>query len=525
MRRRSAVRATTGLFLLLVSSSCTSKPGDNTPTGPVFGGTLRVAVRDLSTLDPAKATGRGAMFVLSQIFRPLTAIDAANAATPSAATDWATSANGLRWDFHLRSATFHDGSKVTAAAFVDAFNRVALKATASDAAFQLEAVKGFRAAKVLGTAKKLDGVSAPNESTVRFDLEHPFAELPRFLAHPALVPLRPGAASSSTFGSAPVGNGPFRVSEPRSDTGVGLARFDGWTGQKPYLDGVKVELRSDAQTIWTDLNGGRLDVGEVPSDRIGDASRQFGNAGIKEFWAAFYYGLNLRLPAYNRVEVRRAISLAIDREALVRDVYTGTKSAALGIVPAGVPGARTQPCEFCGYDPPRARTLLNSVFKGRPPEMRIDHLDAGPSRDLARAVAAQLQDAGLKVALRAHSAAEYKKLLADGKQEIAELGWFSDVPSPDPFLAQQLRTGSTNNPSGFADKTFDQTIDRARAARDEPKRIAEYDAAQSRALALMPLVPLVFFRSRIAATPVVHGFRLDGAGIFDAAVVWLSSAK
>jgi oligopeptide transport system substrate-binding protein len=154
--------------------------------------------------------------------------------------------------------------------------------------------------------------------------------------------------------------------------------------------------------------------------------------------------------------------------------------------------------------------------------MRIDHLDAGPSRDLARAVARQLQDAGLKISLRAHSSAEYKKLLASGKQEIAELGWFSDVPSPDAFLAQQLGTSSTNNPSGFSDKTFDATIARARATRDPAARILEYQRAEVRALNLMPLVPLVFFKSRIAVRQVVRGFRLDGAGIFDASVVWIA---
>jgi ABC-type transport system substrate-binding protein len=162
------------------------------------------------------------------------------------------------------------------------------------------------------------------------------------------------------------------------------------------------------------------------------------------------------------------------------------------------------------------------VFHGKAPAIRIDHLDATPSLDLAQAVGEQLRTAGFAVSLQAYSSDDYKKLLAAGKEDFAELGWFSNVPSPDPFLAQQLRTGSANNPLAFTDKTFDGDIDRARATQDETARVAAYAAAQDRALALMPLVPLVFFRNRIAVSPAVHGFRLDGAGIFDASAVWLS---
>src|ERR1051326_4136208 len=115
MRRR---RATAGILVLLaLAGACTPKPTPSHPGGPVAGGTLRVAVRDLSTLDPAKASGRGAMFVLSQIFRPLTTIDPSGEPAPGAAASWTVSADGKRWDFHLAKAKFHDGTPVTATSF------------------------------------------------------------------------------------------------------------------------------------------------------------------------------------------------------------------------------------------------------------------------------------------------------------------------------------------------------------------------------------------------------------------------
>lgn len=521
MRRPRAVRAlATTLLVLLTGAACTSKHVDS--TRPVYGGTLHVAVRDLSTLDPAKASGRGSIFVLEQIFRPLTKIDAAGEPQPAAASSWSVSANSLTWTFHLAQGTFSDGTPVTAASFVEAFNRIALKATGSDTAFQLEQVKGFHAVKVAGTAKTLSGLSAPNASTLVITLDHPFAELPRFLAEPALGPISHQSLSSSTFGDAPVGNGPFKVAVSRSTGGVTLQRFDGYGGQRAYVDAVDVEVRPDDDAVWTDLTTGRIDVGEAPASRVSDARRMFGAAGFTPYWAAFYYGFNVRLGKYVRSDVRRAISYAIDRSALAQTVYGGTKDPATGILPTGIPGARTDPCDACTFDRSKARSVIATVFKGKAPSIRIDHLDAAPSLDLAQAVGQELRDAGFSVSLQSYTSDQYKKLLASGKEDFAELGWFSDVPSPDPFLAQQLRTGSPNNPLGFSDKTFDGDIDRARAERDETKRVADYAAAQDRAIGLMPLVPLVFFRNRIVARSAVHGFRLDGAGLFDASTVWLA---
>lgn len=515
------LRATAALLAFAaISSTCTSKPE---PATPVSGGTLRVAVRDLSSLDPAKATGRGATFVLAQVFRPLTTVDARGTPQAGAATSWTATPDGRRWDFKLGPGTFHDGSTVTASDFKVAFDRIVQKALNSDAAFQLESVRGFREAKVLGSARTLTGVTAPDPATVRIELTQSFAELPRFLAHPALGPVRGASlAAADAFGAKPVGNGPFAVAEPKTATGVSLKRFDGYPGKKAYLDGVRVEVRTDADTVWEDITNGRLDIGEVPTRRIDEARKRFGEAGYTPFWAATYYGLNLRSSKYARPEVRRALSLAIDRTALAKTVYGGSKDPAGGLVPNGIPGAGIAACDACTFDRARARSLLNEVFKGRPPEFTIDHLEASPSNEVARAVAAQLQEAGLRVSLRAHSSSEYLALLKSGKQDIAELGWLSDVPSPDQFLAQQLRTGSVNNQTGLRDRTFDSAIDRARSASDDAVRTAAYADAEKRALELMPLIPLVFFRNHLAARRTVHGFRVDGAGIFDASAVWIS---
>ncbi|MCA1831561.1 MAG: ABC transporter substrate-binding protein [Actinomycetota bacterium] len=516
-RRRSAI-----LALLILASACTGSKPQARPTAPVSGGTLHVAVRDLSSLDPSKASGRGATFVLAQVFRSLTSIDKDGVPVPAGASKWMVAANGLQWDFTIAPATFHNGKPVGAADFKFAFDRIALKITRSDVAYQLEAVKGFHEVKIAGTAKTLSGVIVIGPRRLRIVLTHPFAELARFLAHPALAPV-PAAAfkkNPATYAAQPIGNGPFKVASARMPASVTLERYDGFGGTKAYLDKVQIDVRTDSEGVWRDLNGGKLDVGEIPVSRLSGAKR-LGTQGFTPFWATTYYGLNLRLAKYAKPDVRRALALGIDRTKLATTIYGGTKDPATGILPTGIPGARTAPCDSCTFDQSKARALLNGVFKGHAPNFTIDHLDASPSREVAQEVARQWEDIGLRVALRAHSSSDYLKLLQSGKQDVAELGWLSDVPSPDAFLAQQLRRGSPNNQTSFADAEFDRDIDTARRTADDSARVGAYGRAQERALSLMPLIPLVFFRSHLAVRQNVYGFALNGAGIFDASAVWL----
>lgn len=524
MARRRGALFTLGLAVVLLAGACR---GERPTVGrtPVPGGALRVAVRDLGSLDPAATTGRGALLVIAQLFDSLTAVDPeTGGVAPAAASSWDAGADGLTWTFHLRPATFHDGSPVAAGHFKAAFDRIVPKAANSDAAFQFESVKGFRAAKVAGTARALEGVTAPDAATLRIALERPFAELPLFLAHPALGPLaaRAFTASPQAFASAPVGNGPFRMAGARAADAVVLERFDGHAGGTALLDRLEVRLVSDAEQGWRDYLAGRTDVAEVPPTAFRSGRGRFGRGGFTPFWGAFYYGLNLRLPKFAKPEVRRALSLALDREAIAQTVYGGTKEPATGIIPRGVRGYRRNACAECAQDVDRAGSLITAAFGAAPPEMVVDHLDASPSREVASAVVAQLGAVGLKAARRAHSSTEYQKFLQSGKQEIAELGWLAEVPSPDGFLAQQLRSGSPNNPTGFQDRVFDQLIDQARAAADETARIEAYRKAEDRAFEAMPLIPLVFVRNHVAVAERVRGLRIDGAGLFDAAAVWIA---
>jgi len=519
MRRRRGALTAWGIALALLFSACHNGSGGT----PVRGGTLRVSVRDLGSLDPAAASGRGALLVVEQLFDPLTRVDGKSGKlVPDAAASWTRAPNGLSWTFTLAKATFHDGTPVTATDFKAAFDRVTRKSTGSERAFQLEAVKGFRAVKIDGTQQSLAGVVAVNPTTLRIDLDRPFDELPVYLADPALGPLAKSmAANPALLQQQPIGNGPFKMAKPRTANQVVLDRFDGRAGRSGYLDRLEVDLQGDSNQAWHDFLAKRTDVAEVPTDALSSGRAKAGEGGFTAYWAALYYGPNLHSPKFAKPAFRQAISLAIDRKRIAQIVYGGTKEPASGLIPRGVRGFAPNVCSVCVLDQDRARQLVQQAYGSKPPVIVVDHLDDVTQKAVAEEIVRDLKAVGVNSSLRAHKSKDYLAFLQSGQDELAEYGWLTEVPSPDGFLAQQLRTGSVNNHTGYSTLTFDRLIDQARATPDEAARLSLYRQAEARSFDLMPLIPIVFFRNHVGVADRVHGLRVDGAGLFDAAAVWI----
>lgn len=505
--------------LLTILTACPRKPPPEQPERPVPGGTLRVSVGDLASLDPARATGRGSLTAVAAVFEPLVRFDAATGAlVPGAALRWAAGAGGKTWRFRLGTSRFSDGTPVTAADVKFAMDRISRRAVRADAAFLLERVRGFREARVTGTARGLSGVVVRSPTLVEFRLDTAFHEFPYLLAHPALAPL-PAARYSrlkrNRLPARPLGNGPYVAAAFESGVEARLTRNPRYAGPTPYLDGIVLRADRSVEEGWRSFTSGEADLAGIPDGTLDPNPSQTGGSG--PLWATLYLGPNLALRKYKDVKVRRALSQALDRDAIVSGVYGGQHAPASSLVPPGVRGDRP-PCASCAPDLAAAR----SVLKRARPSVRVDHLDDARSKRLGALVVAQLKRAGVRATSKAYRRSAYEELLRRGQQDLAQLGFPVDVASPDGPLAQQLLSRSANNQVGFADRTFDTLIAKARAAADAEARLALYARAEARALALMPLIPLVTFRNRSAISTNVRDLTLDGIGVFDARKVWLA---
>jgi oligopeptide transport system substrate-binding protein len=486
---------------------------------------LSVATSEPATLDPMRIQDPGSVLVARQLYEGLTRWDPVREeVVPGAARSWKVSDDGRTFTFQLRQdATFHDGTPVTSKDFQFAFNRIATKKNASDLAYALEPIEGFFQVNRLGRGKRLKGIETPNPNTLVIHLSDAFHDLPALLTHPGLVPLpRQSVKDIDSFLSAPVGNGPFKMTEPWSPgEPVALEAFSGYF--KPVsLDGIAFIPVVDPARSWLAFDRGDVDVSEVPVGQFSYAANSYGESGVNPFLAGYYYGLNMKSGSLRNIKVREAINLAIDRAAISDRVYRGALEPPRGIVPRGMPGFDHDACaDLCAHNPARARRLLKDV-PTRKKRIQLDFTRGDPHARVARAVEDDLAAVGFKVETKGYSFGKYFGRLTEGKGEMYRLGWIAEYPVPDVFLSPLFGSGSPDNHSGFESRKVDALLDRAHAQPDLGRRLILYRRAEKAILRRIPIVPIGSFVTHWASRPGVEGIEFDTLGGFDAANISLS---
>ena len=540
------------LALSVVFAACTSGGDDPTPavsgtpgevgaenptpldpeaTSAVFDpadDVLNVAVSEPATLDPLRIQDPGSVLVARQLYEGLTRWDPVEEkVVPAAAESWRVSNGGRTFTFKLRPGmTFHDGTPVTSEDFRFAFDRIALKANASDLAYTLDRVEGFTEMNQLGRARRLRGIATPDDLILVIDLSEPFYDFPAVLTHPALVPLPARRVQNiDDFLAAPVGNGPFKIAEPWSpQQPVILEAFPGFI-ETPDLDGIRFLPYPDAAASWLQFRDGDLDVAEVPAGQIQDASQAYGDAGFQPFLATYSYGYNVRSGALKSVRVRQAVNMAIDRDEITNTIYKGTMAPARGIVPAGMPGFQENVCtDLCNYAPERAARIV-ARLKAKDRTLSLEFTKGEPHDDVARMVASDLKEAGFRIRVRSYPFTKYLKRLRDGAQELYRLGWIAEYPVPDVFLTSLFLSGSPDNHSGFSSNKVDSLLRRAHAERSDARRTQLYIQAEKEILRQVPIAPIGSFLTHWAAQPEVRDLAFDVMGGFDAVNVYLDPAE
>jgi oligopeptide transport system substrate-binding protein len=504
-------------------AACTTPPSEGSlpvpgPTATVTS-SLRISVEPTASLDPRALESPDSLLLASQLFDGLVTYDPATLqVVPAAASRWEIRDGGQTFVFHLRRGLrFHNGSPVRARDFVFAWNRLADPVDANPFAFLLEAVEGFESHQDQAQATGLEGLDAPDDRNLVVTLSSPWPDFPSILGHPALSPVPPGA-SRTEYAQRPVGNGPYQLAAPvEAGVPIQMEAFGRYQGGAPSVQRLEFQAFDDPAESWPEFLEGALDVAQIPVDVLPDAVSRYGTQGLVTLGRLLYCGFNLEQERFLEPALRAAVSKAIDRAAVVAEVYGGAAEPAGAIVPPSIPGGGSRVCgQACVHDIERAGALIEEL----PKESRSFSLDyaTSPVGDrLAATVASQLSAVGLDVRPRGHDAEEYASLLSDGDHEMFCLVWVADYPRQQAFLEPLLQSGSPDNHAAVDDGRLDELLDRARSERTPAARIEAYHRVEARALHLLPVVPIVWFRSHLAVQPYVEGFELDPMARFDAA--------
>lgn len=527
MRRARLVLVAVLAATVLVACPSAKKKAPTTSGTPRRGGTLRVGIVAPSSLDPVQARTRDELLVADQLFDGLTAADRRTLEpVPSLASRWQASTDQKQWDFFLRSgATFSNGRAITSADVKYSLERAA-KATGSAGAESLGVINGYKAF-VSGSAPGLAGVTTPSPQVVHLTLDQPFSILPALLSSPLYGVVAQEAVEhpppDHAFADLPsVTSGPFTVQAKTGD----VITLKPSSGSGALVGGVELHEFADVGAEYRAYVDGGLDFSTVPPDQVQDAAKRAGRDAFRPYLGELYYAFNLADPRFKDPRFRQAISLAVDREAIVRAVYQNTVLPLDGIVAAGVPGHADNGCgDLCAHDPGKARDLLADMSKGGAiPSISIDYGDDPAQQAVAKAIQANLHDVGITADLVAKSAKDYPDFAVSGQQQLFQAAWIAQYPSPDDFIAPLFITGATNNLSKYTSKGVDQLVQSARAEPDATKRNSLYQQAERAVMHDVPVLPIAQLEIHAVTSSRVNGLVLDGTGTFDASAVWLAAS-
>lgn len=508
-----------------------------TPSGRQDG-SLRVALQgDPAAIDPALVTEGGGELVVDAVFDSLVALDGSLRVVPAAATRWEVSDDGRTYTFHLRrGATFHDGRPVIAGDFVRAFDRIvgARGVQRSFVADLLTSVVGFPAAAEGG--EPLEGVTAVDPHTLRIRLRRADGDFLTVLAHPSLGPVPEQAVSApDTFAEQPVGNGPFAVDQPwEHDQFIRLRRF-ARHHDPPLLDEVVFQIypaNAGAGQQYEEFGEGGLDVAHVPDSALRDvAAADPGAEGLAgpglidaPSLAVYFLGLDVTQPPMDDPALRRAVSLAVDRTAITEDLLQGAREAADGVVPPGIPGARTEPCDHCRHDPEAAREALAAATADGPlsEPLQLLHNDGRAHEAIAQLVARQLRTTlDVEVTVSSRGRGSYLDALRAGEADLFRFGWQPPVPTMGAVLEPLFQSDGEHNLTGYAVPAVDRAIERARRAGDEDVRRRRWAEVEQAVLDDVVVVPLFVYRHDLVVADRVRSFRLLPGGAMNLEDVWL----
>jgi len=505
------------------------RSGGRTSAAGAVGGVVQVGVVGLPSLDPADALDPKSVMVADQLFDTLVRDGSDLQPAPGLARSFEADPGQTVFTFHLAPGVrFDDGSPITAADVKFTLERIARKGSDSPLAAQLESVTGYAAWHTAGTAPGLAGVEAPDAATVVVRLDKPFSSFPAVLGHPGfgIVPKAAVERLGAAFKTAPVGSGPFHRVDSAAPGRLSLRKVAGHTPEA-RVDGIDFVDFKDVDAAYAAFQSKTVDVAPVPPARADDAAKSFGRQGMTPYVGLVFYGLNVKSPDLADPRFRQAITLAIDRKAIVDDVYQGSVGLATGIVADGVPRRDPDACgDRCRHDPDRAKALLAEAFPdGKIPEVAIDHDDDATQAAVAQVIKTDLDTVGIPAVLRPHPFADYGKFLVSGQQELFRLGWIADYPSPDGFLTPLFLSSSPDNLTGLSSPDVDRTLTEARAEGDPAKRQQLYLKAEQLVLDQYVVVPVAQLESRMVASARIKGFALDPLGSFDGSAVSVAKGK
>ena len=473
-------------------------------------------VGEPGTFDPHHYTLRLEKTILNDLFVGLATSNAEGNIVPGVAQRWTASEDGLTWTFELRrDATWSDGHPLTAHDFVFAFRRLLDPETDSGHARSLYPIRNAKAVNVGGLAADALGVLAATDHTLVIELARPFPSLAERLSYPSGYPLPVHVIEERgeawTEPGTMVSNGAFVLEDREPWSYVRLGKNAAFQdADSVALEGVVYRSMRDANAAYYQYRSGELDaIGDFPAGEIAWVREHMpGHLRLSPMLSIVYLVFNVAAPPFEDVRLREALSIALDRQRIVR-VLGSAEMASVSLVPPMVTGYASALAVV--EDRParleRARRLLREAGFGKenPLTVTLCHVSGVESTRVNIAIAAMWQEIGVTTILDHEEREEHLADLRQGTFQVAKAGWFGE-DHPEHYLDLLVSDAGDVNYGRFTSGTYDTIMRRAQAERLLPQRLDLLRDAEVVGLSDYPVAPLYTVTVRALVNPRIEGW-------------------
>lgn len=476
------------------------------------------------TFDPGLNVYARSSIVLQNMFKGLYKTSPDDTSVPALVDNYTVDETGCIYTFTLKeNLKWSDGKDLTAADFEYAWKRVLDPDTASGASWYLYYIKNAEAYNN-GEANRDDvGVKVIDERTLEVTLENPTAYFLDLLCVSSYMPLRQDIVESNENwtqnASTLVSNGPFMVKEIKPKEKLVLVK------NPYYVDADNVKL-DELEIIYIESSESELAAymnGDVDvSDNISpEAMTRYLNTPeyfVKNRIGTQYYDINCSVEPFTDARVRKALSMALDRDIIIKNIIQSTAESAYGFVPYSIPYAPIGGKEYRDvvgplfeYNVEEAKKLLSEAGfpngEGFPPINFITFSSQG-AKDTAQAIQSMWkQNLGIETSITTFESKVYWDEVHEGRFDVAYDGWTGDYP--DPMTVLDLFTLKNTEEStrwtGPEAEKYDSLIKENLTLNDNEKRYKNFEEAEKILMDEMVVIPIYHMNDDYLVKPHVKG--------------------
>ena len=480
------------------------------------------------TLDPALNSAIDASNTIITIFEPLLLINENNEVVGGQAESWEASEDGLTWTFTMRDGLkWSDGTDLTAKDFEYSFKRMANPDTAAPYAETcLGMIDGFDAAQA-GDPDALNVKASDDGKTLTIVLSYPCSYFDKMAAFAAMSPVQQATVEANgdswcTSADTFVSNGPYMITDWTPSERIVLSKnpnyVGGWDSSKIVSDTITLLLLEDSSASFAAYNSGEaVLIKDVPTDEIPSLTKaeDGGDFYVDTILGTYYVSLNLQRDAFKDAKVRKALSLAIDRDYVANTIMQGTYTTADSIVGPGIVDESgyfhdngNAPYISADYEAnlAEAKKLLEEA--GYPngegyPTIEYSTNDAGYHVPLAEYLQQAWGDLGITLTINKMEWSSFTPARRAGEYDVARNGWVMDYNDPS-NMVELFCTDNGNNDGKYSNPDFDAAIEASKVA-DAAEHFAQLHKAEDILMEDMGCLPIAYYNDYWLQSPTLKG--------------------